>query len=173
MPTKRNSPYLTQTESQIKESAESVGISLEDGKKIIDHFFRTFRYFLHDDRMPTISIPIWGKITPTFGSIRRAIRASFRLFRSGRIPKRILEYRIKKFWPVRLRLIYEKRHARTFLFWHKVPRDWVSICLKNELAAAERFYYRGGRERWEKKQGIKREYGKSFGSKLDSYRTKD
>lgn len=173
MATRRNSPYLTQTEEEIKKSAEEAGISLEDGKKVIDHFFRSFRYFLHDDRMPTIVIPVWGKIKPTFGSIRRAIRSSFRLFREGRIPRRILEYRIKKYWPIRLRLIYEKLHHRTFLFWYKIPRNWVSIYLKKELAAVDRFYYKGGRQRWEAKQGIKKDNGAKYGSKFDSYRTKD
>lgn len=172
MATKRNSPYLTQTEPEIKQAAEAAGISLEDGKKIIDHFFRAFRFFMHDDRMPTISIPVWGKITPTFGSLRRALRASFRLYRENKIPRRILEYRIKKFWPIRLRLIYEKKHHNTFLFWYKIPRNWVSIYLKNELAAADRFYYKGGKERWEKKQGIERKYDGKYGSKYDDYRSK-
>lgn len=169
---RRNSPYLTQTENQIKEAAEAAGLTLEDGKKIVDHYFKAFRYFLHDDRMPTILIPSWGKIKPTFGSLRRAIRSSIRLFRENRIPKRIVEYRIKKYWPVRLRLIYEKKKHRTFLFWYKVPRDWVSTYLKNELAAADRFYYKGGRERWDKKHGINRENARRYGSKFDDYRNK-
>jgi hypothetical protein len=172
MATRRNSPYLTQTEPQIKEAAEAAGISLEDGKKILDHFFKTFRYFMHDDRMPTISIPVWGKITPTFGSIRRAIRASIRMYRQNRIPKRILEFRIRKFWPIRLRLAYELKHHSTFLFWYKIPRDWVSIYLKNELAATERYYFKGGKERWEKKQGIERRDKRNYGSKYDNYRPK-
>ena len=172
MATRRNSPYLTQTEDQIREAAESVGMSLEDGKVILDDFFRTLRYFMHDDRVPTIAIPIWGKITPTFGSLRRAIRAAFRMYRQNRIPRRILEYRIKKYWPIRLRLIYELKHHRTFLFWYKIPRDWVSLCLKNELAAADRFYYKGGRERWNKKHGINNEHRRRYGSKFDDYRPK-
>lgn len=170
---KRASPYLKQTESQIEIAAKEAGITPEMGGQILDHFFRSVRSFINDDRMPAIMLPVWGKLTPTIGSIRRAIRLGFKMYRLGRIPKRILEYRVKRLWPIRLRLIYTKLKKETFKDWYKIPSNWVNLVLKKEVSAVDRFYYKGGRERWEKKQGIKREYGREYGSKFDSFRVRE
>lgn len=154
MSVRKNSPYEKQTEPQIQAAADSIGITKEQGMKILDHFFLTFREFLSDERMPTIFFPGFGLFRPTIGSIRRALRISFRLFKENKMPREIAVYRVRKFWPIRKRLIYEKNSENTTRDWYRVPTNWTEHAIKEDLEAANKYYYGGGKEIWDAERGI-------------------
>lgn len=153
MNVRKNSNYLNQTKDQVKESCDIVGISVDEGNAIIDEFFSVLRDFLNDERMPTFYVPYLGKFGPTIGSIRRSLRITFKLYRSGAIPRHIAVYRIKKFWPIRNRLIKEKMRSPQHNLWKDIPMEWQKISIKKEYEEALQYYSKGGKEEWDKQRG--------------------
>ncbi len=153
MNVRKNSNYLNQTKEQIKESAELVDITVESAEKIIDDFFLIIRDFLNDERMPTFYVPYLGKFSPTIGSIRRSLRITFKLYRSGAIPRHIAVYRIKKFWPIRCRLIKEKMGNPQHDNWKNIPMNWQKDGIYKEYTDALEYYSKGGKEEWDKQRG--------------------
>lgn len=154
MNVRKNSNYLNQTKDQIKESADLFGISLEEANDLVDDFFLVLRDFLNDERMPTFYVPYLGKFSPTIGSIRRSLRVTFKLYRSGAIPRHIAVYRIKKFWPIRNRLIKEKQGIPQHNNWKDIPMDWQKNGISKEYKEALDYYSKGGKEDWDKQRGV-------------------
>ena len=161
---KRASPYLKQTEKELEMYGKIVGITLEQAQRIIQIFFLTLREFLSDERMPTIMLPGFGKIRPTLGAISKTFRLSLRYYKEKKIPKQILDWRLKRLWPVRLRLIYEKSGKNTYKHWSKVPSNWYKTELKELYEYYNWYNYRGGKELWNIEQGFmkKEDLGKKF-----------
>lgn len=153
MNVRKNSNYLNQTKDQLKEAADKFGLTQEDSGKIVDDFFLCIREMLNDERMPTFYIPYLGKFSPTIGSIRRSLRITFKLYRSGAIPREIAVYRIKKFWPIRQRLIKEKMGIPQHDLWRDIPQNWTKIGIKKHFESAEFYYTKGGKEEWDKQRG--------------------
>lgn len=154
MNVRKNSNYLNQTKDQVKKVAETFNLNEEETGEIIDEFFLILREFLNDERMPTIYIPYLGKFSPTIGSIRRSLGITFRLYRSGAIPREIAVYRIKKFWPIRQRLIKEKLGIPQHYSWKDIPNNWTKHGIKEDFEAAEEYYTKGGKEEWDKQRGV-------------------
>lgn len=144
---KRNSPYLKATSEIVEEASELVGLNPEEGANHLDAFFMVIKDVINnDDRMPTLKMPIMGYFKPTLGGIRRTIRIAFRMYRAGRIPKKVLDYRIKKWWWIRDRIIREKRGENMWQLWRNIPRDWRKK--DKEFAKLEKEvidYYRNNR----------------------------
>lgn len=153
MNVRKNSNYLSQTKNQVKEAADLVGISEEEAGSLIDEFFLTLRDFLNDERMPTFYVPYLGKFSPTLGSIRRSLGVTFKLYRSGAIPRDIAIYRIKKFWPIRQRLIKEKLGQKQHDLWRDIPVNWTKAGIKEYFDIADQYYTKGGKEEWDKQRG--------------------
>lgn len=153
MNVRKNSNYLNQTKDQVKSAAETVGLSEEQAGELIDEFFLIIKEFLNDERMPTFYVPYLGKFSPTLGSIRRSLGITFKLYRSGAIPRDIAVYRIKKFWPIRQRLIKEKLGMVQHDHWRDIPSDWTKHGIKEFFEIAEEYYTKGGKEEWDKKRG--------------------
>ncbi len=164
MAVRRKSPYLKQTEKELETAGKIVGLTLEQSQRTIQIFFLIMRDFLSDERMPIIIFPGFGKLRATLGSLRRVINLSIRLFKSGKIPKQILSWRLKRFWPVRLRLIYENSGQKTPKDWSKIPSNWYSKGLKEEYEYSNWYYYQGGKEQWEVESGLIKpeDVGKKF-----------
>jgi hypothetical protein len=150
---RKNSNYLNQTKEQVKECSDLFNISLDEGNKIIDDFFLVLRDFLNDERMPTFYVPYLGKFSPTIGSIRRSLRITFKLYRSNVIPRHIAVYRVKKFWPIRNRLIKEKLGISHHEFWKYIPSNWQKESIEKEYNDALVYYSKGGKEEWDLKRG--------------------
>jgi hypothetical protein len=150
---RKNSNYLNQTKDQVKEAAELAGISEEEAGKLIDEFFLVLRDFLNDERMPTFYVPYLGKFSPTLGSIRRSLGVTFKLYRSGAIPRDIAVYRVKKFWPIRQRLIKEKLKQPQHDNWKFIPMNWTKVGIKEHFDKADEYYTKGGKEEWDKQRG--------------------
>lgn len=165
MNVKRNSNYLKQTENELKIAADKAGISIEEGQELLDDFFKIIRDFLNDERMPSFHIPYVGRFNATLGSIRRSLRLTFRMFRDGRIIKDIAIYRVKKFWPIRQRLIKEKLGIPQYKHWRYIPSDWQKKGIAEYHEKATNWYSKGGKDQYDKERGVWS--GRSRGSKTD------
>lgn len=165
MNVKRNSNYLKQTENELKIAAEKAGLSIEEAQELLDDFFKIIRDFLNDERMPSFYVPYLGKFMPTLGSIRRSLRLTFRMLKDGRIIKDIAIYRIKKFWPIRQRLIKERLNIPQYKHWRYIPTDWQKKAIPEDYEKASNWYSKGGKEQYDKERGVWS--GRPRGSKTD------
>lgn len=165
MNVRKNSNYQQQTINQIRIAAEKAGISLEQGTELIDDYFYIIRTFLNDERMPAVYLPIIGKLSPTLGSIRRSVVLTLKLYKTDKITKDIALYRIKKFWPIRRRLINEKNLKETFNFWIDIPASWQKEGIKDLYEKAFAWYSKGGKTEFDIQRGIYK--GRARGSKID------
>lgn len=152
MNVRKTSPYLKQTEPELIQAAEAAGISLEKGKELIDEFFSIIKYFLNDERMPTLYLPFFGKMHATIGSIRRAFGVSFKLLRNGGLPPHVIKYRIKKFWPIRNRLIKEKLGIPQHQYWRDIPREWYKESMPELYDEVDKFF-KNDKVEWDKGRG--------------------
>ncbi len=152
MNVRKTSPYLKQTEPELIKAAEAAGITLEEGKELIDTFFKIIKHFLNDERIPTIYVPYIGKLSATLGSIRRSFGVSFKLLRNGALPEKLIKYRIKKFWPIRDRLIKEKLGQPQHHFWRDIPREWYKESMTTLYDEVDKFY-KEEKVAWDKQRG--------------------
>lgn len=151
MNVRKTSPYLKQTEPELKAAAEAAGITVEKGKEIIEKFFAIIKFFLNDERMPTIYVPYIGKLHATLGSIRRSFGVSFKLLRSGNLPEKVIKYRIKKYWPIRNRLIKEKLGQPQHKNWRDIPMLWYKEGI--DLYADVENFYKNEKVEFDKNRG--------------------
>ena len=165
MNVRRNSNYQQVTLDQIKIASEKSGITAEQGVDLVDDYFYIMRTFLNDERLPAFQMPIIGKITPTLGSIRRSISLTLKLYKTDKITYDIALYRIKKFWPIRRRLINENRLKETFKFWINIPEAWQKVAIKDLYEKAFSWYSKGGKTQFDIERGIYK--GRTRGSKID------
>jgi len=162
---RKNSNYQQQTIDQIRYASKSAGIPEEIGTELIDDYFYIMRSFLNDERMPAFMLPHFGKITPTLGSIRRSVSLTLKLYKTDKITKDIALYRIKKFWPIRRRLMNELQNKETFKHWIKIPSAWQKDGIKELYEKAYEWYSLGGKTEFDIKRGIYK--GRARGSKID------
>jgi hypothetical protein len=162
---RRNSNYQQQTLEQINNAADTAGITREQGLELVDDYFYIMRSFLNDERMPAFYLPYMGKITPTLGSIRRSVGLTLKLYKTDKITKDIALYRIKKFWPIRRRLLNEQSNKETFKYWINIPAAWQKEGIKELYDKAYEWYSKGGKTEFDIKRGIYK--GRARGSKID------
>lgn len=146
--------YLYYTEPELLEAAKAAGITKEEAKFFIDIYFQAIVDLLNDDRMPKFSIPFIGVFRPTMGNIRRELMRSYRYIKEGKIPRFLHAFRIKKYWPIRNRIIKE-RDEDVHYWWATVPKDWVKKVYPEEYKEVDEFFNNGGKEEFDKARGIK------------------
>jgi hypothetical protein len=165
MNVRKNSNYQQQTIDQIREASILAGLSEDQGIELIDNYFHIVRTFLNDERMPSFMLPYMGKITPTLGSIRRSVGLTLKLYKTDKITKDIALYRIKKFWPIRRRLLKEAENKETFKYWIDIPSAWQKEGIKELYEKAYAWYSLGGKTEFDISRGIYK--GRTRGSKID------
>jgi len=139
----RKSPYLIQTKNDIENISKELEINPEYCSDIIDTFFKSIRNIVNtDDRMPIIKLPIIGQFNPTISSIRRMIGGTLRLYYKGKIPKFVAQYRIKKYWALRNRLIYEDRGYNMYREWIGVDKEYRKYLITEELEEIVNDFYK-------------------------------
>jgi hypothetical protein len=156
MNVRKTSPYLKQTEPELIAAAEAAGLTIEQGKDILEKFFSYIKLFLSDERMPTIYVPYIGKLHATLGSIRRSFGVSFKLLRSGNLPEKVIKYRIKKYWPIRNRLIKEKLGQQQHRYWRDISSLWYKDGI--DLYADVENFYKNEKVEYDKNRGMGGQY---------------
>lgn len=119
----KSTNYLKSLNDVLKEVSEKHEISIEDLKDLLDHFFKTFKYFIEDPRMPTIKITNLGTFKPNLSKINYHIRRQILRFKKSGGNADRLKIKIKKLWPIRDRLIAESKGKITWLEWRNKKLD--------------------------------------------------
>lgn len=117
------SEFSEKVKGAIARAANKNNISHTQGEEIISHFFRFMRKWISDYRCPRISIMYFGEFRPSLWKINKSIRQRLRSHNNGRNAYDNLVRYIKRYWPIRNRLIQEKNNENTWRTWKKKP-DW-------------------------------------------------
>lgn len=121
----KNTIYLQRFDKQIKEIAESKGLSNSEVRDLIDRFFRSFKNKITDPRMPTIKITNLGTFRPTISRLDYQIKRYIAMIRSGRVNKseQLYKDKINHLWKIKQRLIKEASGEETWKEWRNKQLD--------------------------------------------------
>lgn len=116
---KKNLSYILKYEDEVKELCEEHGIEFEDSLEMIDYFFKTFKGFITEEKMPKIQVTNLGTFKPTLGKLDYQIRMTLFYYRRGSISREKAVSKISKLWTIKQRLIKEANGEATWDCWRK------------------------------------------------------
>lgn len=109
--------YLRRIEPELKKIAKDNDLEKEELEQLIDEFFVVLKGFLEDPRMPKIQLTNFGTFKPSLRKINQDLRRGMARYRAGLLSKEFLVEKIHRLWPIRNRLINEKRGVHTWKEW--------------------------------------------------------
>lgn len=133
----KDSIFLKKLEPILNRVGKKHNITIEEGKFIIHHFFKSMKESFEDDRLPKIRIP-FGVFSPTKGKIVKiAKRIDYWYNKIGGV-KKYYELRLKYLFEVYVRLSEEESNKRTWLDWYNKKRKEDRKKLREEIDFYER-----------------------------------
>lgn len=118
------SDFSKPVKDAIARAANKNGISHSEAEEMAAHFFRFLRKWMGDYRCPRIKIKHFGEFAPALWKINKSIRQRLWGYRNGYKTHKNLTYFIKRYWPIRNRLIQEQNGENTWKTW-KNKKDWM------------------------------------------------
>lgn len=113
----KSSNYLKKLKPVLKELSEKYDLTEDEVDEILDHFFMTLKKYMGHSTMPTIKITNFGTFRPTVSRINWQIGIAFTMMRKGMRNRLHVENMIRRLWPIKQRLIQEKRGVYTYKEW--------------------------------------------------------
>lgn len=126
---RRKFSYILKYEDDIKELSQKHNLDFEESIYMIDYFFKTFKDFITEEKMPKIQITNLGTFKPTIGKLNYQIRMTLFYYRIGSISREKTVKRISKLWAIKQRLIKESMGIATWDCWRK--HDSLEEIIKN------------------------------------------
>lgn len=120
----KSSNFSKTVKGAIARAANKHQVPHEEAEEMVAHFFRFLRKWMADPRCPRIAIKYFGEFKPALWKINKSIRQRFWAYRNGYKTKNTLTYYIRKYWPVRNRLIQENNGENTWKTWKK-KKYWM------------------------------------------------
>lgn len=118
-PVGKNTGYLRKLNSVIDDLSKEHELPREEIEDYLDHFFKTLKTFIEDERIPKIQITNFGTFRGSPGKINFVIRYWIKMYRRGNLDRQKLNEKISKIWKIKQRIISEKMGKETWKEWRK------------------------------------------------------
>ena len=114
--------YLKNLQPILNKVGKKHGITIQEGEFIISELFISLHKFMNDLRIPTIVLPLIGKLRPSPKRINITIRAYINQYKKGNVTREYVNAAIQYYWPIKQRLIKEKNKQNTWIEWHTMKK---------------------------------------------------
>jgi len=111
--------YLRRLDEVLERLEQDHGLSKEDISWIMDQFFKDFKDYLADPRLPTIKISNFGKFRPSEKKLNYRMWRAIQAYKAGKLSREVVVSVIKHLWPIKQRLYDEKAGKETYRTWNK------------------------------------------------------
>lgn len=119
LPEGKNTGYLRKLNSVVDDLSKNHNITKAEVEDLLDHFFKTLKTFVEDERIPKIQITNFGTFRASPAKINFVIKHWIAMYKRGNLDREVLNAKISKIWKVKQRVISEKLGKETWKEWRR------------------------------------------------------